>query len=99
MSLEEDETRERILILISITNTADAFDVEIRYQKYWSKYCCRYYDPAKDSKTHILKSRTSEIKSMLLNYEKKVTYRDEHLNGCFMVLKYFHKIMNSIRVT
>ena len=34
MSLEEDETRERILILISITNTADAFDAEIRYQKY-----------------------------------------------------------------
>ena len=67
--------RERILILISITNTADVFDAEIRYQKYWNKYCCRYCDPVEDSKTHILKSRMSEIKSMLLNYEKTVTYR------------------------
>ena len=74
MFLEDDKTRERILILISaVTNTTGASDGEIRYhRKHWSKYCWRYYDLDDVSKSHIHKARMSEIKNMFLNYDKKV---------------------------
>ena len=73
--IEDESMCDRLLRVISVINTTDAFAAEIRYhQKCWNRYCKNVYTTDESSTNHIQNVRSAEVKTMFIEHVRKVIF-------------------------